>query len=123
MIAYGIPQEEIASTVGVAVTTLRKAFAEEIANGAAKANTQVAEFLFATIMGKEIPGKPSITNEQSRMAAMIFWLKTRAHWKETSILQTQELPAEESEARKAINDGLARLAFRRGKKSDTGEPE
>lgn len=44
MTAYGIPQSEIARTVGISEPTLQKHFAEEIATGATKANAQVGEF-------------------------------------------------------------------------------
>jgi hypothetical protein len=119
MTAYGIPAAEIARSLDISEPTLRKAFPEEIATGASKANTKVAEFLYATIMGMEIPGRPPVTGDAQRMAAMIFWLKSRAHWKETSVHQYQELPPDENAARKALNDKLAKLAFRRSKKPDT----
>jgi hypothetical protein len=75
---YGIPQEDICRLVTdnrgqpISDRTLRKAFRHELDNGAVKANAKVAEALFkhATGGGKE------------GVVAAIFWLKTRAGWKE-----------------------------------------
>jgi hypothetical protein len=113
MAAYGIPETEIAKVLGVSPTTLRKYCREELDTGSTRANAKVAEFLYNGIVGTA-----PFEEERSRVASAMFWLKTRAHWKETSIHQHQELPPEESAVRKALNDKLAKLAFRRNKKAD-----
>lgn len=118
MAAYGIPQSEIAAKLGISEPTLRKAFERELMTGSVTANTQVAEFLFATIMGRTVGDKPAIKSDQARMTGMIFWLKTRAHWKETAVLQTQELPAEGSVARDTLLAKVARLAPREPENHD-----
>jgi len=80
MVAYGIPQEEIAATMGISHPTLRRYFEREIQTGTHKANAKIAESLYnAAIKGK---GQPAVT-------AAIFWLKCRAGWKETAILEHQ----------------------------------
>ena len=43
MSAYGIPQEDIASVIGLDSKTLRKYYSEELAVAKAKANAKVAE--------------------------------------------------------------------------------
>ena len=78
MVAYGIPQEEIAATLDISHPTLRRYFKREIQTGTQKANAKIAESLYnAAIKGK---GQPAVT-------AAIFWLKCRAGWKETAILE------------------------------------
>jgi hypothetical protein len=70
MAAYGIPAVDIAQVVGVDPKTLRKCYREELDLGETKANAQVAGFLFTAA-------------KSGNVTAMIFWLKTRARWKET----------------------------------------
>ena len=74
MSAYGIPQEDIASVIGLDSKTLRKYYSEELAVAKAKANAKVAENLFRKATGD---GPQSVS-------AAIFWLKTRGQWRETN---------------------------------------
>jgi hypothetical protein len=67
--AYGIPEADIARILGIDAKTLRKYYREELDLGEAKANAQVAGFLFAAA-------------KSGNVTAMIFWLKTRARWRE-----------------------------------------
>jgi hypothetical protein len=69
MAAYGIPEADIARVVGVDPKTLRKHYRDELDLGAVKANAQVAGFLFNSA-------------RNGNVTAQIFWLKTRARWKE-----------------------------------------
>ena len=78
MVSYGIPQLDIARVVGIDDDTLRKHFREEIDTGAARANARVAAFLFEQATGQRGDGSPAVTSA-------IFWLKTRARWKETVV--------------------------------------
>ena len=73
----GLPQGDIAQVVGVDEKTLRKHLRAELDSGTAKANSQVAEFLFDAATGKRGEGSAAIT-------AAIFWAKTRMRWKEVS---------------------------------------
>jgi len=66
---YGIPESEIASVLSIDPKTLRKHYGEELDLGATKANAQVAGFLFAAA-------------KNGNVTAQMFWLKTRARWKE-----------------------------------------
>jgi hypothetical protein len=65
----GVPQDDIAKIVGCSPKTLRKRFREELDCGAAEANAIIAGCLFAAAKAGNI-------------GAMIFWMKTRAHWRE-----------------------------------------
>jgi hypothetical protein len=78
MVSYGIPQLDIARVVGIDDDTLRKHFREEIDTGAARANARVAAFLFEQATGQRGDGSAAVTSA-------IFWLKTRARWKETVV--------------------------------------
>jgi hypothetical protein len=72
MAAYGIPEPDIARVTGVDPKTLRKHYREELDLGEAKANAQVAGFLFSAA-------------KNGNVTAQIFWLKTRAKWRETPV--------------------------------------
>jgi hypothetical protein len=70
MAAYGIPETDISRVVEIDPKTLRKCYREELDLGETKANAQVAGFLFNSA-------------KNGNVTAQIFWLKTRARWKET----------------------------------------
>jgi len=70
--AVGIRHEDIAAKLGITADTLTKYYRKELDDGRVDANAQIGKSLF----------------EQARAgntAAMIFWLKTRAGWKETNV--------------------------------------
>ena len=81
MAAYGIPQPDIAAVVGCDEKTLRKHFRQELDTAAAKANARVAERLYKTALSD---GREGVT-------AAIFWLKTRAGWRETNRVEVTGL--------------------------------
>ena len=79
----GVPQDGIAKIIGCAPKTLRKRFRDDLDRGVAEATATVSGFLFAAAKGGSI-------------SAIIFWLKTRARWREraaadelTSAAETQ----------------------------------
>ena len=65
----GVPQDDIAKIVGCAPKTLRKRFRDELDRGVAEANAVISGCLFAAAKAGNI-------------AAAIFWMKSRAHWRE-----------------------------------------
>jgi hypothetical protein len=75
MAGYGIAEADIAKVLGIDPKTLRKHYRDELDVAHVKANSAVAQSLFRKATGD---GPQSVT-------AAIFWLKTRARWKETSI--------------------------------------
>jgi hypothetical protein len=72
MSALGIPQADIARVIGICEETLRKHYREELDNATTKANTQIGGALFRKALSGDT-------------ASLIFWMKTRAGWKETSV--------------------------------------
>ena len=75
MAAYGVAEKDIACVIGIDPKTLRKHYRRELDTGAIKANSKIAESLYKKALGD---GAQSVT-------AAIFWLKTRAQWKETVV--------------------------------------
>jgi hypothetical protein len=68
----GVRQEDIAKIIGCAPKTLRKRLRDELDRGVAEANATISGYLFAAAKAGSI-------------AAIIFWLKTRAHWRERMV--------------------------------------
>ncbi|HWW39664.1 hypothetical protein [Pedobacter sp.] len=70
LVSFGNSQEEIANFIGVHINTLVKYYRDELDNSIVRANAKVAAKLFR----KAIDGDD--------IKAQIFWLKTRARWRE-----------------------------------------
>lgn len=72
MAAGGIPQDRIAACIGGGITdkTLRKHFRHELDTSTDTANAVAISNLFQQV-------------QAGNMTAIIFWLKTRAGWRET----------------------------------------
>ena len=75
MAGFGIPQEDIARSLGMVIRTLKKFYKVELATGSIKANAAVAQNLF----------RRATSEDSQSVSAAIFWLKTRAGWKETVV--------------------------------------
>jgi hypothetical protein len=103
--AYGIPQDEIATVVGITKPTLEKHYRPELDRAEAEANAKVAESLFRKATGD---GAQAVT-------AAIFWLKTRARWKEPAIDAAVSLSADHT-----ITGLLQRIASHGQKLHDPG---
>lgn len=69
--ALGCPHEDIAKRLKISADTLVKYYQDELDEGRIDANSAIAGTLFAQA-------------KKGNTAAAIFWLKTRARWKETS---------------------------------------
>lgn len=76
MTVNGVTAEEVAETLGISQPTLRKYFMEELEHGRRNANAKVARSLYRRAL-KADDGK-----DKGAVTAAIFWLKTRAGWKE-----------------------------------------
>lgn len=83
MSAYGIPQADICRVIGISKPTLHKYYRDECDMGATKATAKVAESLFRKATG----------DGQGSVAAAIFWMKTRAGWRETTHVEHTGLDA------------------------------
>jgi hypothetical protein len=74
-------QDDIAKIIGCAPKTLRKRCRDDLDSGVAEANALVSGYLFANA-------------KAGNVAAQIFWLKTRARWRERAV---PEHPAADSD--------------------------
>ena len=70
--ALGCPHEDIAKRLKISADTLVKYYQDELDEGRIDANSAIAGSLFAQA-------------KKGNTAAAIFWLKTRARWKETQV--------------------------------------
>ncbi len=78
--AFGVPLDMMvhmlpgAAGKPISKVTLRKYFPAELMTGQLKANVKIAQTLYAKACGGDT-------------ASMIFWLKTRARWRESQALE------------------------------------
>lgn len=69
LVGLGMPHRDVCRIMGLGHSTLLKYYRAELDVGKAKANAQVAGFLFANA-------------KKGNVAAQIFWLKVQAEWRE-----------------------------------------
>ena len=77
MASYGVTQVNIAECFGISYKTLVKYYGDDLKTAATRANAKVAASLFRKAVSPQLTS-PAVT-------AAIFWLKTRAQWKETTV--------------------------------------
>ena len=85
MAGYGVPEADIAKVLDIDVETLRRHYPRELDASQVRTNAKIAENLYRKATGD---GREAVT-------AAIFWLKTPARWKETSVHElggSPELP-------------------------------
>jgi len=85
MAGYGVSDTDIAKVLDIDAETLRLHYSRELEASSVRTNAKVAENLYRKATGD---GREAVT-------AAIFWLKTRARWKETSVHElggTSDLP-------------------------------
>ena len=80
--SVGVRQDDIAKIIGCDPKTLRQYFPDELERGMVEANAEIAGHLFASA-------------KAGNVVAQIFWLKTRARWRER---ETPEETAQRSDA-------------------------
>lgn len=119
MAAYGIQQEEIAKVLGIGKSTLHVHYRDELDTAHTRAIAAVAQCLYKQATDPE--------NPRSAASAM-FWLKTRARWRETTVVEQTGLDGgpiqvETSSARERINSRISSIAARSTSDGDTDEPE
>ena len=76
--ALGVPHEDIATRLKISADTLVKYYQDELDEGRIDANAAIAGTLFSQA-------------KKGNTAAAIFWLKTRARWKETQVNEVSGL--------------------------------
>ena len=79
LVGFGIPMEQIAPLVDLSMSTINKYYRTEIDSGTAQANAKIAQSLYTKALG----------DSHGSVTAAIFWLKTRAGWKETSVSEVK----------------------------------
>jgi hypothetical protein len=84
----GVRQDDIAKIIGCAPKTLRRRCRDDLDRGVAEANATVSGYLFTAAKGGNV-------------TAQIFWLKTRAHWRERP-LTNHPAPASDTEANSPV---------------------
>jgi hypothetical protein len=72
--SFGTVHDDIATYLGISQDTLIRKYKRELSDARIKANAKVAQSLYR------------MATEQNNVVAMIFWLKTRARWRETNHL-------------------------------------
>src|SRR3984893_430857 len=77
----GLRQDDIAKIIACSSKTLRKRCRDDLDRGVAEANATVSGYLFAAA-------------KAGNVTAQIFWLKTRAHWREKMAPEDPILGAE-----------------------------
>ena len=82
LIGLGCTQRYIASVLKISLPTLEQYYREELDEGAEQANGVVAGNLYK--LATQWPPM------QGTPAAMMFWLKTRARWRETDKQEGEE---------------------------------
>jgi hypothetical protein len=75
MAGYGLSAKDIAIVLDLDPWIIERDYRKELKAGAIKANAKVAESLFRRATGEGREG----------VVAAIFWLKTRAGWRETTV--------------------------------------
>ena len=90
----GITHEQMCAIVKISRPTLYKYHQEELQEGKANANAQIARNLFKIATGS---GREAVT-------ACIFWLKTQAKWKETDVIEINNVAEQDERFRKLISN-------------------
>ena len=90
----GITHEQMCAIVKISRPTLYKYYQEELQEGKANANAQIARNLFKIATGS---GREAVT-------ACIFWLKTQAKWKETDVIEINNVAEQDERFIKLISN-------------------
>lgn len=101
----GTRQESICAILGISVPTLLKHYRQELDNARDEANAAVGGALFNKAMSGDT-------------TAMIFWLKTRARWKETVDISNEDGSLKPGVTQAAVLAALAKIHER-----DEGGPD
>jgi hypothetical protein len=92
----GTKQDVIAEILGISVDSLQRHYRTEIDTSREKANASVGGALFKKAMGGDT-------------TAMIFWLKTRARWRETLDISNEDGSLKPEATQAAVLAALAKI--------------
>jgi len=104
-VMVGSRQEVIAEILGISVDTLYRHYKAEMDTAREKANASIGGALYKKAMGGDT-------------TAMIFWLKTRARWKETVDISNEDGSLKPGVTQAAVLAALAKIHER-----DEGGPD
>lgn len=80
MAGIGLTHDQISKVMQISDETLRKHYKKELETAKSVLNAQVASNLF----------RIATSSEKGAVAAAIFWMKTRAGWKETIDISNED---------------------------------
>ena len=92
----GTKQDVIAEILGISVDSLQRHYRAELDTSREKANASVGGALFKKAMGGDT-------------TAMIFWLKTRARWRETLDISNEDGSLKPEATQAAVLAALAKI--------------
>ena len=92
----GTRQEVIAEILGISVDSLQRHYRSELDTSREKANANVGGALYKKAMSGDT-------------ASMIFWLKTRARWRETLDLSNEDGSLQRAPTQEAVLAALAKI--------------
>ena len=92
----GTPQPTLAKILGMATETMSKYYRDELDTAKAQANAQIAGRLYKKAMDGDT-------------TAMIFWLKTRARWRETLDISNEDGSLKPEATQAAVLAALAKI--------------
>jgi transposase len=95
-VVLGLPEDRIAGHLGISKSTLRKHYEKELKDGKELLNGEVVGHLISRI-------------REGDVTSTIFWLKTRAGWREAHRADPPEKPTEKP---RDIRDDLSEAALR-----------
>lgn len=75
----GATQAGLSAILGISIPTLERHYRKELDTGTERANLTIAGKLYKLAASDE--------NTQAAVIARIFWLKSRARWRESSIIE------------------------------------
>lgn len=104
-VMVGSRQEVIAEILGISVDTLYRHYKAEMDTAREKANASIGGALYKKAMGGDT-------------TAIIFWLKTRARWKETVDISNEDGSLKPGVTQAAVLAALAKIHER-----DEGGPD
>lgn len=94
---YGVPQDDIAATIGCCVETMQKLYSDELAKGRALANAKIGKRLFEKAMEGDV-------------SALIFWAKCRMRWRTEDSKTGDDEPAVPAAVKIKVVNGRRRKA-------------
>ena len=101
----GMPQEAIARSLGIGVSTLIKYFRPELDRGVDEANLEVANAIWRMAVGQRLKDDGTLEKVEPNPTMAIWWSKTRMGWRE---------PPRDSDAPSVAVAGNATIIVRGG---------